>query len=160
MTTELTQPQSELGAVPANGQEQSQGHRRRRRRRKNKSSQAAARSLRIRRNRRRQILRRSIRGRPQSTSRSTAPRRAPGRTPESGTEEEEVFPEGLGGGSAAGQQHFSSTAGQAQGEAEGAQGVCGSDGPQLPPGERQHSRRTSLDYPYRDERPQQLSGRV
>jgi CheY-like chemotaxis protein len=41
MTTESTQPQSELGPVPANGQEQSQGHRRRRRRRKNKSSQAA-----------------------------------------------------------------------------------------------------------------------
>jgi CheY-like chemotaxis protein len=41
MTTELTQPQDELGAVPANGQGQSQGHRRRRRRRKNKSSQAA-----------------------------------------------------------------------------------------------------------------------
>jgi hypothetical protein len=41
MTTELTQPQIELGPVPANGQEQSQGHRRRRRRRKNKSSQAA-----------------------------------------------------------------------------------------------------------------------
>ena len=41
MTTELTQPQSELGPVPANGQEQSQGHRRRRRRRKNKSSQAS-----------------------------------------------------------------------------------------------------------------------
>jgi hypothetical protein len=41
MTTELTQPQNELGPVPANGQEQSQGHRRRRRRRKNKSSQAA-----------------------------------------------------------------------------------------------------------------------
>jgi hypothetical protein len=41
MTTELTQPQSELGTVPANGQGQSQGHRRRRRRRKNKSSQAA-----------------------------------------------------------------------------------------------------------------------
>jgi hypothetical protein len=41
MTTELTQPQSELGAVPAIGQGQSQGHRRRRRRRKNKSSQAA-----------------------------------------------------------------------------------------------------------------------
>jgi CheY-like chemotaxis protein len=39
MTTELTQPRSELGPVPANGQEQ--GHRRRRRRRKNKSSQAA-----------------------------------------------------------------------------------------------------------------------
>jgi hypothetical protein len=42
MTTELTQPQSELGPVQANGQEQSQGHRRRRRRRKNKSSQASA----------------------------------------------------------------------------------------------------------------------
>jgi hypothetical protein len=42
MTTELTQPQSELGSVPANGQGQSQGHRRRRRRRKNKSSQASA----------------------------------------------------------------------------------------------------------------------
>jgi hypothetical protein len=41
MMTELTQPQGELGVVPANGQEQSQGHRRRRRRRKNKSSQAA-----------------------------------------------------------------------------------------------------------------------
>jgi hypothetical protein len=40
MTTELTQPQSELGQDPANGQGQSQGHRRRRRRRKNKSSQA------------------------------------------------------------------------------------------------------------------------
>ena len=40
MTTELTQPQNEMGPVPANGQEQSQGHRRRRRRRKNKSSQA------------------------------------------------------------------------------------------------------------------------
>jgi hypothetical protein len=39
MTTELTQPQSELGPAPANGQGQSQGHRRRRRRRKNKSSQ-------------------------------------------------------------------------------------------------------------------------
>jgi len=38
--TESTQPQNELGPVPANGQEQSQGHRRRRRRRKNKSSQA------------------------------------------------------------------------------------------------------------------------
>jgi hypothetical protein len=42
MTTELTQPQTELGPVPANGQGQSQGHRRRRRRRKNKSSQASA----------------------------------------------------------------------------------------------------------------------
>jgi hypothetical protein len=42
MTTELTQPQSELGPAPANGQGQPQGHRRRRRRRKNKSSQASA----------------------------------------------------------------------------------------------------------------------
>jgi hypothetical protein len=42
MTTELTQPQSELGPVPANGQGQTQGHRRRRRRRKNKSSQVSA----------------------------------------------------------------------------------------------------------------------
>jgi hypothetical protein len=42
MTTESTQPQSELGPAPANGQVQSQGHRRRRRRRKNKSSQANA----------------------------------------------------------------------------------------------------------------------
>src|ERR1019366_7672024 len=41
MTTELTQPQTELGPDPANGQGQSQGHRRRRRRRKNKSSQAS-----------------------------------------------------------------------------------------------------------------------
>jgi hypothetical protein len=41
MTTELTQPQSELGQAPADGQGQSQGHRRRRRRRKNKSSQPA-----------------------------------------------------------------------------------------------------------------------
>jgi CheY-like chemotaxis protein len=40
MTTELTQPQSELGPAPANGQGQSQGHRRRRRRRKNKGSPA------------------------------------------------------------------------------------------------------------------------
>ncbi|MGA2889360.1 MAG: response regulator [Terracidiphilus sp.] len=40
MTTELTQPQTELGPAPANGQGQPQGHRRRRRRRKNKSSQA------------------------------------------------------------------------------------------------------------------------
>jgi len=42
MTTELTQPQPELGPAPANGQGPSQGHRRRRRRRKNKSSQAVA----------------------------------------------------------------------------------------------------------------------
>jgi hypothetical protein len=42
MTTELTQPQSEMGSAPANGQEQPQGHRRRRRRRKNKSRQAGA----------------------------------------------------------------------------------------------------------------------
>jgi hypothetical protein len=42
MTTELTQPQSELGQAPADGQGQSQGHRHRRRRRKNKSSQASA----------------------------------------------------------------------------------------------------------------------
>ena len=42
MTTESTQPQSELGPVPANGQGQSQGHRRRRRRRKNKTSQSSA----------------------------------------------------------------------------------------------------------------------
>jgi CheY-like chemotaxis protein len=40
MTTETTQPQTELGPVPAIGQGQQQGHRRRRRRRKNKSSQA------------------------------------------------------------------------------------------------------------------------
>jgi hypothetical protein len=39
MTTESTQPQTDLGPAPANGQGQSQGHRRRRRRRKNKSSQ-------------------------------------------------------------------------------------------------------------------------
>jgi hypothetical protein len=38
MTIEPTQPQSELGPSPANGQGQSQGHRRRRRRRKNKSN--------------------------------------------------------------------------------------------------------------------------
>lgn len=42
MTTEPTQPQTDLGPAPANGQGQSQGHRRRRRRRKNKSSQAGA----------------------------------------------------------------------------------------------------------------------
>ncbi|MGA7832439.1 MAG: response regulator [Terracidiphilus sp.] len=42
MTTELIQPQSELGPEPVNGQPQSPGHRRRRRRRKNKSSQAGA----------------------------------------------------------------------------------------------------------------------
>jgi hypothetical protein len=42
MTTESTQPQTELGPAPANGQVQSQGHRRRRRRRKNKSSQQNA----------------------------------------------------------------------------------------------------------------------
>ena len=42
MTTESTQPQSELGPAPAEGPGQSQGHRRRRRRRKNKSSQAGA----------------------------------------------------------------------------------------------------------------------
>jgi hypothetical protein len=39
MTTESTQPQTDLGPAPANGSGQSQGHRRRRRRRKNKSSQ-------------------------------------------------------------------------------------------------------------------------
>jgi hypothetical protein len=42
MTTDSTQPQSELGPSPANGQGQSQGHRRRRRRRKNKTSQQSA----------------------------------------------------------------------------------------------------------------------
>ncbi len=42
MTTELTQPQTDLEPVPAIGQGQSQGHRRRRRRRKNKSSQKNA----------------------------------------------------------------------------------------------------------------------
>ena len=42
MTTESTQPQSELGPAPAAGPGQSQGHRRRRRRRKNKSTQAGA----------------------------------------------------------------------------------------------------------------------
>lgn len=42
MTTESTQPQSELGPAQANGQGPSQGHRRRRRRRKNKSSQQGA----------------------------------------------------------------------------------------------------------------------
>jgi hypothetical protein len=41
MTTELTQPQIEMGPDQADGQGQSQGHRRRRRRRKNKSSQAS-----------------------------------------------------------------------------------------------------------------------
>ena len=42
MTTDLTQPQTELGPPPAAGQGQSQGHRRRRRRRKNKGSQPGA----------------------------------------------------------------------------------------------------------------------
>ena len=42
MTTDSTQPQTELGPAAANGQGQSQGHRRRRRRRKNKSSQQGA----------------------------------------------------------------------------------------------------------------------
>jgi hypothetical protein len=42
MTTELTQPQPEVGPAPDNGQVPSQGHRRRRRRRKNKSSQQNA----------------------------------------------------------------------------------------------------------------------
>jgi hypothetical protein len=42
MTTDSTQPQTELGPAPANGQVQSQGHRRRRRRRKNKNSQQGA----------------------------------------------------------------------------------------------------------------------
>ena len=41
MTTEPTQPQSEQGPAPDNGQVQSHGHRRRRRRRKNKSNQQA-----------------------------------------------------------------------------------------------------------------------
>jgi hypothetical protein len=42
MTTELTQPQAEMGPAPASSQGPSQGHRRRRRRRKNKSSQQNA----------------------------------------------------------------------------------------------------------------------
>jgi len=42
MTTESTEPQTDLGPAPANGQAQSQGHRRRRRRRKNKNSQQSA----------------------------------------------------------------------------------------------------------------------
>jgi hypothetical protein len=42
MTTELTQPQPELGPATDNGQAPSPGHRRRRRRRKNKSSQQSA----------------------------------------------------------------------------------------------------------------------
>jgi hypothetical protein len=42
MTTESTQPQTDLEPVPANGQGQSQGHRRRRRRRKSKSQKNAA----------------------------------------------------------------------------------------------------------------------
>jgi hypothetical protein len=42
MTTESTEPQTDLGPAPANGQVQSQGHRRRRRRRKNKNSQQGA----------------------------------------------------------------------------------------------------------------------
>jgi hypothetical protein len=42
MTTDSTEPQSELEQSPANGQGQSQGHRRRRRRRKSKSSQPGA----------------------------------------------------------------------------------------------------------------------
>jgi hypothetical protein len=42
MTTESTEPQTDLGPAPANGQVQSQGHRRRRRRRKNKNSQQSA----------------------------------------------------------------------------------------------------------------------
>ena len=42
MTTDSTEPQTELGPAPANGQVQSQGHRRRRRRRKNKNSQQSA----------------------------------------------------------------------------------------------------------------------
>jgi hypothetical protein len=41
MTSELTQPQPEVGPAPDNGQGQSHGHRRRRRRRKNKSGQQA-----------------------------------------------------------------------------------------------------------------------
>jgi hypothetical protein len=42
MTTDPTQPHSEMGPPQANGQGQSQGHRRRRRRRKNKSMQQGA----------------------------------------------------------------------------------------------------------------------
>jgi hypothetical protein len=42
MTTDSTQPQTELGPSPANGQGPSQGHRRRRRRRKNKSNRPGA----------------------------------------------------------------------------------------------------------------------
>jgi hypothetical protein len=42
MTTELTQPQPEMGPSPANGPGQSPGHRRRRRRRKNKSNRQGA----------------------------------------------------------------------------------------------------------------------
>jgi len=42
MTTDSTQPQTDLGPAQANGQVQSQGHRRRRRRRKNKNSQQSA----------------------------------------------------------------------------------------------------------------------
>ncbi|HUV70461.1 MAG TPA: hypothetical protein VMW15_12410 [Terracidiphilus sp.] len=42
MTTELTQPQPEVGPASDNGQAPSQGHRRRRRRRKGKSSQQSA----------------------------------------------------------------------------------------------------------------------
>jgi hypothetical protein len=42
MTTEITQPPTELGPDQASGQVQSQGHRRRRRRRKNKGSQASS----------------------------------------------------------------------------------------------------------------------
>ena len=164
MTTESTQPQTELGPAPANGQGQSQGHRRRRRRRKNKSQAGAA---------------QAVQAQPRATLRHKRPaaRRKPQQTPAyqnqggsraaaratAGRRRSSSRRARLSRSSPATASHSPGNVGtgQAQEQAEGPARVCRPHGPQLPRRERQRGRRSSLDHSDHQQRPQRLlSGRL
>jgi hypothetical protein len=115
MTTESTQPQTELGPAPANGQVQSQGHRRRRRRRKNKNSQ--------------QSTPQGQQGQPQSQApqpQAAAPQqqqKPPGGHQGQGRKKKKFFQKGSGGGAQPGnnasQNGLSHQPGNTQGGSQG-----------------------------------------
>ncbi len=115
MTTELTQPQTDLEPVPAIGQGQSQGHRRRRRRRKNKSSQKSAPQG--------QMAQAQPQAQPPMQACRSSPRqlRPSSESPGPGTEEEEVLPEGSASAAQPGNSVYAPSQGSSQGKRKGKQ---------------------------------------
>jgi hypothetical protein len=163
MTTESTQPQSELGPAPANGQ----GSRRgigaagaaARTRAANRARPRLSSNRRSRNRRNPQLQAPAAPPAPQHKAGAPAPGASGQGQGNQGRKKKKFFQKGSAPPRSPATASRPIASGQAQGQAEGAAGVCGSDGPQLPHRQRQRSRRPALDHSDDGQRPRRLLSR-